>query len=60
MLVVIYGDIYSLKCFTNLRVSLGDYLSLVLDTDKPDTLHKEHAKEFPPKKAKKKKKGKKT
>ena len=53
MLVVIFGNIYSLKWFANLRVSLNDYVILVLNTDKPYTLHKEQ-KKFSPKKAKKK------
>ncbi len=49
---------------SSLRVGLGDYVSMELDSDKPYIHHKEHAKKYPPKKAqnkhKKKKKGKKS
>ena len=48
---------------SGLRVGLGDYVSMELDTDKPYIHHKEHANKYPPKKTpnkhKKKKKGKK-
>ena len=47
----------------SLRVELGDFVSMELDTDKPYIHHKEHKNKYPPKKtpnkAKKKKKGKK-
>lgn len=43
----------------SLRVGLGDYVSMELDTDKPYIYHEEHIKKFPPKKAKKKKRGRK-
>ena len=44
---------------SSLRMGLGDYVSMELDTDKPYVHHKEHIKKFPPKKAKKKKNGRK-
>jgi hypothetical protein len=44
---------------SSLRVGLGDYVSMELDTDKPYVHHKEHKKKFPSKKTQKKKKGKK-
>jgi hypothetical protein len=40
---------------SSLRVGLGDYVSMELDTDKPYIHHKEHKKKFPAKKAQKKK-----
>jgi hypothetical protein len=42
-----------------LKVSLGDYVSLELDTDKPYIHHSEHVKKYPPGQLKKKKKPKK-
>lgn len=44
---------------SSLRMGLGDYVSMELDTDKPYVHHKEHIKKFPAKKAKKKKNGRK-
>jgi hypothetical protein len=41
---------------SSLRVGLGDYVSMELDTDKPYVHHKEHKKKFPAKKVQKKKK----
>ena len=43
----------------SLRMGLGDYVSMELDTDKPYVHHKEHIKKFPANKAKKKKNGRK-
>ena len=38
----------------SLRVGLGDFVSIELDTDKPYTHHQEHRKKYPPGKAHKK------
>ena len=43
----------------NMRVSLGDYVSLELDTGKPYIYHTDHVKKYPPGKEKKKNKHKK-
>lgn len=40
----------------SIRATLGDYVSLELDTGKPYTYHADHVKKYPPGKKKKKKK----
>lgn len=44
---------------SSLRVGLGDFVSVELETDKPYTHYNEHRKQYPPGKAKAKKKDKK-
>jgi hypothetical protein len=39
-----------------MRVQLGDYVSIEMDTDRPYTKFKEHKKKYPPGQLKKKKK----
>jgi hypothetical protein len=41
---------------SSIRVRLGDYVSMELDTGKPYTYHADHVKKYPPGKKKKKKK----
>ena len=41
---------------SNLRVELGDSVSIELDTDKPYIYHAEHVKKYPPGQMKKKSK----
>lgn len=42
-----------------LRIQLGDYVSIEMDSDKPYTHHEDHKRKYPPGQMKEKKKGKK-